>query len=137
MGDSWFWITSAGGTHPPEWGEVHTAWLTRLDLVPAVLRVLELDTGREVFTAQAAARTRLADFDGRYLVMAPRDFIDEHFWVDVRDVPWVVLDSSGWTNRGWSRAPSRSSPDRPRVGAATQVRTGAPSVRRAASTTTR
>lgn len=88
-------VTVGWDDAPPEWREVHAAWLARLDQVVATIRVLELDTGRELFAIQTPARTRLADFDGRYLVVAPRRSGDSGWWEDVRDADWTVLDSAG------------------------------------------
>jgi hypothetical protein len=80
---------------PPEWADLHTQWLARLGTVPATIRVLELDSGRELFTTEVSAQTRLADFDGRFVVVAPREYTDDQFWTEVRDAPWTVLDTIG------------------------------------------
>jgi hypothetical protein len=88
---------------PPEWADLNARWIARLDTLPATIRVLELDTGQELFATQVSARTRLADFDGRYLVVAPRDYVPttvnggqlHHQWTDIRDAPWTVLDTTG------------------------------------------
>jgi hypothetical protein len=88
---------------PPESVDVCARWTARLDTVPATIRVLELDTGVELFTTEVTARTRLADFDGRYLVVAPREYTPTTVnaddvnsrWTDVNDAPWTVLDTTG------------------------------------------
>jgi hypothetical protein len=80
---------------PPEWADIHPQWIARLDSVTATIRVLELDTGRELFATEVTARTRLADFDGRFVVVAPREYTDDQLWTDVRNAPWTVLDTTG------------------------------------------
>lgn len=79
---------------PPEWAEVHAQWIDRLDAVTATVTVRDLDTGLELYTGGTSARTRLADFDGRRIVLAPRE-LDRYVWVDVRDAPWTVIDIIG------------------------------------------
>lgn len=47
------------------------AWVARLDTLPAEVTVRELDTGIERYRTELAARSRIADFDGRFLVTSP------------------------------------------------------------------
>lgn len=69
-------IVVAADGMPTEVVANEPAWLARLDTLPAEIRVLELDTGAERYQTRMPARTRLADFDGRFLVVAPCRTVD-------------------------------------------------------------
>lgn len=75
-----------------EWVDLQRSWKERLDTLPARLRVHDLDTDDVVYDTVLPARSRLVDFDGRRLVVAPRTFTDD--WHDDLG-PSTIVDISG------------------------------------------
>jgi hypothetical protein len=76
-----------------EGGFDHDAWVARLDTVGALVRVTERGTGAERYRTQLPARTRLADFDGRFLVVVPTT-LGTTGWEDA-DEAWSIVDVTG------------------------------------------
>ena len=56
---------------PPEVVADHAGWLARLHTLRAEVTVHELDTGIERYRTKLSARSRIVDFDGRFVVVAP------------------------------------------------------------------
>ena len=81
---------------PPEVVADEAGWLARLDTLPAELTVHELDTGIERYRTKLSARSRIADFDGRFVVVAPlcRVYTNDAT-CPVQDNPWAVIDTGG------------------------------------------
>jgi peptidoglycan hydrolase-like protein with peptidoglycan-binding domain len=79
---------------PPEVVADHAGWLARLDTLGAEVTVHELDTGVERYRTELAARTRIVDFDGRFLVVAPRDYGHYESGSSSNEL-WTIIDTSG------------------------------------------
>lgn len=75
-----------------EWVDMQRAWKERLDTLPARLRVHDLDRGEIVYETALPARSTLVDFDGEWLVVAPRSFTSD--WHDDPG-PSTVIDVTG------------------------------------------
>jgi hypothetical protein len=90
-----YWL--AVPTDDPWYSDPHRdLWSARLDTLPAWLAVIDLGRGSPVFSAWIDARTRIADFDGRFIVIAPRELDENDWWADDRDTAWTVLDTTRW-----------------------------------------
>jgi peptidoglycan hydrolase-like protein with peptidoglycan-binding domain len=87
-------VTSAGGM-PPEVAADEKAWLARLDTLPAEVRVTELDSGTERYQTHLPARSRLVEFDGRYVVTAPRCPVAATDTCEADDDAWTIIDTTG------------------------------------------
>ncbi len=62
----------------PEYDDVpYEAWLDKSRRISAVVVVLDLGTGAQIFRADSEAEERLADFDGRLLVLNTADRRDD------------------------------------------------------------
>ena len=74
----------------------HAGWLARLETLGAEVTVHELDTGVERYRTELTARTRIVDFDGRFLVVAPcRGPYDRLLDCPPDGAPWTIIDTSG------------------------------------------
>lgn len=58
----------------PEYDEVlYEDWLEESRNIPGVVVVMDVETGAEIFRVQSEAEERLADFDGRFIVLTSGD----------------------------------------------------------------
>ncbi len=88
-----YWL--AVPTDDPWFSDPHRdLWAARLDTLPARLAVIDLEQGFPVFSAWIDARTRIADFDGRFIVIAPRKLDENSWWADDRGAAWTILDTT-------------------------------------------
>jgi hypothetical protein len=78
---------------PAEVAADQQAWLARIDTVPAVVRVTDLDSGVDSYRTQLPARTSIADFDGRFLVVECRAYESDPATCD--DASSTIIDITG------------------------------------------
>lgn len=90
-----FVIVVAADGMPAEIAADQQAWLARIDTVPAVIRVSDLDSGADSYRTQLPARTRIADFDGRFLVVACRAYLSDPATCDGPDASSTIIDITG------------------------------------------
>ena len=82
-----FWPDSVN--YPP--GHLCTGdydgWWEKSQLVPALVAVVDLTTGEDIWSIEVGADVQLGDFDGRYVVLHRRDWSNHpHVWVDIQIV---------------------------------------------------
>ncbi|MDF1596817.1 MAG: hypothetical protein P1T08_12130 [Acidimicrobiia bacterium] len=63
----------------------HDGWWEKSQLIPAVVAVVDLTTGEEMWSTEIGADVQLGDFDGRHVVLHRWDW-SNHVWVDIRIV---------------------------------------------------
>jgi hypothetical protein len=92
--DYWLVVPADPVGQQPDGSELYADWVSRLDTLPAEIRVHD-PNATELLRVEVDARTRLADFDGHYLVVARRELGDDGLWTDARGVPWTIIDITG------------------------------------------
>jgi peptidoglycan hydrolase-like protein with peptidoglycan-binding domain len=81
---------------PPEVVADHAGWLARLETLGAEVTVHDLDSGVELYRTELTGRTRIVDFDGRFLVVAPcRGPYDGSLDCPSDGARWTIIDTSG------------------------------------------
>jgi peptidoglycan hydrolase-like protein with peptidoglycan-binding domain len=80
---------------PPEVVADAAGWLERLDTLPADVMVHELEGGIERYRTQLPARSRIVDFDGRFLVVAPCLEYASEATCPAPNADWTIIDISG------------------------------------------